>query len=250
MKRDQIRLALLAVRQDQRMVTHEVECLLRAGGLEPSQLDVINVLQEVPTLATLAPYHGVLIGGTGDYSVSTHRHELWYAPLRQLAIDLLESGKPLLGLCYGFHLMADAVGGDVQKRVDLGESGTFGVELTEEGRRDILFAGMPPAFEAQQGHNDVVLSVPSPYVRLASSERCYWQGFRHPDVPFYGLQFHPELGRDDLLLRMRSYSSAYASTPERYKEIEDAIRPTCAEPVIRQFVDGVVIPLHVARAQG
>lgn len=247
MQRDQLRLLLLAVRQDEFMINHEVACILKAAELKPEQLVLVNVLDTPLESHHLEGIHGVIIGGTGDYSVSTHRHEPWYAGLRDFTLQLLERGVPSLGLCYGFHLMADAVGGTVEKRPELGESGTFEVRLTPTGRGDRLFDGMPDAFDAQQGHNDVVLDVPQPFERLAYSERCIWQGLRHPSLPFYGLQFHPELGRDDLLLRMRSYSSAYAATPERYKEIEDAIRPTCAEPVVRQFVDVVVLPRSKAQ---
>ena len=91
----------------------------------------------------------------------------------------------MLGLCYGLHVMAEAVGGRVEHRPEEGEIGTHEVELTPEGQQDVVFQGMSPCFEAKQGHHDVVTFVPEPFVRLAYSRSCPWQAFRHPVKPFY-----------------------------------------------------------------
>ena len=97
---------------------------------------------------------------------------------------LLEREVPSMGLCYGFHLMAHALGGRVETREDLEETGTYEVQLTEGGRQDPLLEDLPGRFLAMQGHHDVVLEMPDTVVRLAASERCYWQAFRIPDKPF------------------------------------------------------------------
>src|SRR5690606_30585931 len=95
----------------------------------------------------------------------------------------------------------------------------------------------PARFPAQQGHHDVVLSVPDEFVKLATSDRCPWQAFRHREKPFYGLQFHPELGRDDFMRRMRQYADSYASTPEKYEAIDRQVKPTDNYDVIERWVD-------------
>jgi GMP synthase-like glutamine amidotransferase len=77
---------------------------------------------------------------------------------------------------------------------------------------------------------------------LATSDRCRWQALRHPDKPFYGLQFHPELSRDDFMLRMRKYAHEYATTPERFAEIDEQVKETTLQSVIELFIDKIVMP--------
>ena len=239
--RTKLKFLLLESRLDQKMVENEKDCIVRAGEISPEQLVVVNMVEKPPELHLLDDVDAVIIGGTGDFSVAKDRPP-FLEPLAELTRTALERGIPTLGLCYGFHLIAQAVGGRVVRDPVHGESGTFQISLTEEGRRDPIFSEMPDSFPAQQGHNDVVHEVPPPFLRLASSDRCHWQGLRHPDKPFYGLQFHPELSRDDFMLRMRIYAHEYATTPERFKEIDDQVKETNAQSVIRLFIDRVVLP--------
>ncbi|MEW6283163.1 MAG: type 1 glutamine amidotransferase [Candidatus Eremiobacterota bacterium] len=245
--RDQLRFLLLEARLDPEMREHERSCLVRAGSLRPEQFTIHNVLEEAPSERLLDGYDAVLIGGTGDYSVSSHRGE-WFQPLVDFTNLLLDRNVPSLGLCYGFHLMAAAVGGRVERRPEEGETGTHLVELTPEGQRDVLFEAIPSSFEAQQGHHDVVMEVPGPYVRLAGSQKCLWQALRHPDKPFYGLQFHPELSREDFMLRMRKYRHVYASTPGLYEQIDASVKETRVQAVIHNFVERVVLATSPAGA--
>ncbi|CAM9670323.1 unnamed protein product [Phaeothamnion confervicola] len=245
--RKKLKFLLLEARLDQEMVEHEKDCLVRSGQLDPDQFVIVDMVKTLPTLDLLDGVDAVFVGGTGDYSIAKDRPP-FIPPLEELTRAVLDRGIPFMGLCYGFHLMAQAVGGKVVRDPAHGESGTFEVTLSEEGRREPILSELPPSFLAQQGHNDVVMEVPAPFVWLASSERCHWQALRHPEKPFYGFQFHPELGRDDFMLRMRKYAHEYASTPERFKEIDDQVKETKLQSVIRLFVDLVVVP-HSEKAQ-
>jgi GMP synthase (glutamine-hydrolysing) len=235
------RFLLVEARLDPKMQEHELNCLLRAGGLQREDFDILDVTRQPFDLAMLDKYEAVFIGGTGDFSVAQDRPE-WFEGLAEWTRGLLERGKPTLGLCYGFHLMAHAVGGEVKTRPDLEETGTFEVTLTELGKSDPILDCLPEKFLAQQGHHDVVLSMPEGYLRLAESERCHWQAFRHPEKPFYGLQFHPELGRKEFLDRMIAYASSYAATPEVFEKIDKQVQETRNEAVISAFLQRVVEP--------
>ena len=240
------RYLLVEARLDPKMQEHELNCLIRAGGLQREDFDILDVTRQPFDESLLEKYEAVFIGGTGDFSVAQDRPE-WFEPLAAWTRGLLEHGKPSLGLCYGFHLMAHAVGGEVKTRPDLEETGTFEVTLTEDGKSDAILDHLPEKFLAQQGHHDVVLSMPPGYVRLAESERCHWQGFRHIDKPFYGLQFHPELGRKDFMDRMIAYAASYASTPEVFEKIDKQVKETRNEEVIKAFLQRVVEPASEAR---
>jgi GMP synthase (glutamine-hydrolysing) len=240
------RFLLVEARLDPKMQEHELKCLIRAGGLDRADFDILDVTRQPFDLALLDSYDAVFIGGTGDFSVAQDRPE-WFEPLAEWTRGLLEHGVPSLGLCYGFHLMAHAVGGEVKTRPDLEETGTYEVTLTDEGKSDAILDCLPEKFMAQQGHHDVVLSMPEGYLRLAESERCHWQAFRHPEKPFYGLQFHPELGRTDFMDRMVAYAASYASTPEVFEKINSQVKETNNEAVIAAFLQRIVEPVSEAR---
>lgn len=246
-QREHLRFLLLEARLDPEMREHERSCLLAAGHLKPEQVLIHNVLEQAPDESLLSGYDAVVIGGTGDFAVSTDRPD-WYPPLESFTRLLLERQVPSLGLCYGFHLMAAAIGGRVEKRPEDGETGTHEVELTPEGEGDVLFRQIPPRFGAQQGHHDVVMEVPGPFVRLATSQKCAWQALRHPTLPFYGLQFHPELSREDFMLRMRKYRHVYAATPGLYERIDASVRETTVQGVIKNFIDHIVLGMPASTA--
>lgn len=234
MVQQQPRFLLISTRLDNFMEEHELSCLVRAGDLKREDFRIVNVIKE-PLTEDLYQYEAVFIGGTGDFSVAQDRPP-WFDKLTRWTAGLLERGVPSLGLCYGFHLMAHALGGEVKTRPDLEETGTFEVRLTEAGKNDEILSCLPGKFLAQQGHHDVVLSMPGEWVRLADSERCHWQAFKHPEKPFYGLQFHPELRREDFMDRMRAYSESYASTPEVFEKINEQVKETENEEVIKSFL--------------
>lgn len=217
------------------MQQHELKCLIRAGALQESDIHMLDATKEPLGEEHYQDYDAVFIGGTGDFSVAQDRPE-WFNSLTEWTAGLLEREVPSLGLCYGFHLMAHAVGGEVNTRPDLEETGTFEVCLTPEGQDDEILSCLPANFLAQQGHHDVVMSMPGEWIRLADSERCHWQAFKHPSKPFYGLQFHPELRKEDFMDRMRAYSESYASTPGALDEINRQVRETNNEEVIKSFL--------------
>ena len=227
------------------MQNHELGCLVRAGGLTLEDFRIFDATREAVSDELYEQFEAVFIGGTGDFSVAQDRPE-WFDPLSEWTAGLLERGVPSLGLCYGFHLMAHATGGEVKTRPDLEETGTFEVRLTDEGRSDDILKCLPGNFLAQQGHHDVVISMPEGWIRLADSQRCHWQAFKHPEKPFYGLQFHPELRKEDFMDRMRAYADSYASTPEVFEEINKQVKQTHNEEVIKSFLKLV----EETRAQG
>lgn len=237
--RENLRFLLLECRHNLQMIEHERDCLARAAGLSPDQFRIIDLTQETLDIEEASGYDAIFIGGTGDYSVAQDRPQ-FFENLVEATRTFLERDVPTMGLCYGFHLMAHAVGGKVETREDLEETGTYDVTLTDSGQHDPILEMLPRTFPAQQGHHDVVLSMPEQYVRLASSERCHWQAFRHPEKPYYGLQFHPELRRQDFMLRMEVYAESYASTPEKFAAIDAQVKETENQEVIRRFIDVIV----------
>lgn len=100
---------------------------------------------------------------------------------------------PLLGVCLGGQLLADALGAKVHSQSN-GEMGLHSVTVLESAKTDPLFLGVPKDFATFQWHNDC-FDVPAAAVCLASSPACAHQAFRY-GANLYGLQFHPEVTKE------------------------------------------------------
>lgn len=102
-----------------------------------------------------------------------------------------ELKRPYLGLCLGHQLLADALGGKVE-RMATPEVGMLRVETTAAAKADALFNGLGPTLDCLQWHGCEVTRLPRDAVVLAESPGCAIQAFR-VGTNAYGLQYHVEL---------------------------------------------------------
>src|SRR5207253_3954984 len=113
-----------------------------------------------------------------------------YAPDAPLAPRyVLESGKPILGICYGMQALAYQLGGEVEtgnKR----EYGPAVVRISDPPAA--IFRGLPAEFSVWMSHGDVVRRLPPGFCSAATSDNspaaAMWNG-----DGLIGLQFHPEV---------------------------------------------------------
>ena len=110
--------------------------------------------------------------------------------LKNLVRNVVADRTPYLGICLGGQLLASALGAPVVSH-RWEERGTLNVSLTEEGKADRLFRGVPEIFSTFQWHHDS-FDLPDDGVLLASSAACPHQAFRVGESA-WGLQFHPEV---------------------------------------------------------
>jgi GMP synthase (glutamine-hydrolysing) len=201
---DKLRYLLFQVRKpDDPMRDQEVRCFTRALDCEMGQIEVLDLIREVPTAGRLSRADIVLMGGSGDYSVAEGGP--WLDGALEAMRALYESRTPTFGSCWGFQAMAKALGGEVVTDVGRAEVGTFEIRLTDAGREDPIIGPLGPTFFAQLGHQDIVTRLPADATLLASSERNVNQAFAFAGRPIYCTQFHPELDRHALLERVDQY---------------------------------------------
>ena len=97
---------------------------------------------------------------------------------------------PILGICLGCQIIADALGGVVS--VSSFEWGWVEIRLTTEGLENPLFRDVPKSFHTFEKHRDKITGLPPGAIRLAGSAECKIQAFQYKDKPVWGVQFHPE----------------------------------------------------------
>jgi GMP synthase (glutamine-hydrolysing) len=113
-----------------------------------------------------------------------------YAPEAPLVPRyVLESGKPILGICYGMQALAYQLGGEVEP----GHKREYGPAIVRVSDPPAaIFRGLPPEFSVWMSHGDVVRRLPPGFCAAATSDNspaaAMWNG-----DGLIGLQFHPEV---------------------------------------------------------
>jgi GMP synthase (glutamine-hydrolysing) len=146
---------------------------------------------EAPPLPPDA-YDAVLVFG-GSMHADQDDHHPWLSPEKAILRELLARDVPLLGVCLGAQLLAEAAGASVRRALRP-EIGWHAVDVTEEGAADPLLGPLAPRFKAFQWHSyEFVL--PPGATALARSDVCL-QAYRLRDRA-WGIQFHAEVSRTD-----------------------------------------------------
>jgi GMP synthase (glutamine-hydrolysing) len=114
-----------------------------------------------------------------------------YAPgAPRLDPELFEAGVPVLGICYGFQAMADALGGTVE-RTGTSEYGRSDLEVVNGG--GVLHRELPPRGPVWMSHGDAVTAAPEGFTVTANSSGSPVAAFEDADRRLAGLQYHPEV---------------------------------------------------------
>lgn len=184
--------------------------LLGGHGFDFRTWDVEHMdFPEAPSLAD-----GWLITGSRHGAYEDHP---FIPPLEEFIRTALGAGVPVVGICFGHQIMAQAMGGQVARH-----PGGWSVGLTEYD-----FGGQPLALNAW--HRDQVVAVPPKAEVIASNDFCKVAGLSYASGPGFSVQAHPEFdGRfiqglietrgtgtvpEDLLARARAQLDQPADQP-------------------------------------
>lgn len=153
-----------------------------AGASWSGAWEVVDARSEPLKLADTS---AVIITGS---SASVHQREPWMLDAEAELRRLVARGAPVLGVCFGHQLLAQALGGEVQPNERGREMSTVAIERLAD---DPIFSGLGQRFSANACHSDTVVRLPEGATVLAANP-----GDRHQCLRFaercYGVQFHPE----------------------------------------------------------
>ncbi|MFP8963219.1 glutamine-hydrolyzing GMP synthase [Streptomyces nanhaiensis] len=103
---------------------------------------------------------------------------------------LFEAGVPVFGMCYGFQLMAQTLGGTVD---NTGRREYGGTALTVTRPGSTLFEGTPVEQSVWMSHGDACSAAPEGFAVTASTDGVPVAAFEDDERRLYGVQYHPEV---------------------------------------------------------
>ncbi len=98
-------------------------------------------------------------------------------------------GIPILGICYGFHFMADTLGGTVKGS----KKREYGFADMRIRSHDHLFADVDDQTTCWMSHGDTIKKLPRGFKITASTPSTRIAAAAHARKKFFGVQFHPEV---------------------------------------------------------
>jgi GMP synthase (glutamine-hydrolysing) len=166
----------------------------------------------------IADYDAVLTFGGAMHADQEDRHP-WLQFEKDFLAAMLDDGMPILAVCLGCQLLAEAAGGTA-RRASEPEIGWFEIEVTEEGAADPVTGPLAPSFTGFEWHSYEALP-PDGATVLARTPVCP-QAFRIGDLA-WGIQFHAEVTPADV-----------SSWIDDYRSDEDAVRTRIDPEALRR----------------
>lgn len=126
---------------------------------------------------------------------------------------IFDSGKPILGICYGMQLMSDHFGGVVDSNV-VKEYGQTEIKIDTNSP---LFEGLEETQQVLMSHGDTVKVTPNGFTIIAKTGDEI-AGVGNVEKKLYGVQFHPEVDLtengmvmfENFLRKIAQYEEVYA----------------------------------------
>lgn len=152
---------------------HLIGRRLTDSGIEVTIIEPKNALSSIKN----NPPSGIILSG-GPSSV-------YWPDAPTVDPEIFELGIPVLGICYGWQLMAQLLGGKVESATK--EYGPEKLTLTNPQ------LGIEPGeFSVIVSHGDSVISLPEHFEVLGSTETVQFAVVANYQKKLYGVQFHPE----------------------------------------------------------
>lgn len=107
--------------------------------------------------------------------------------------EIFEIGIPVLGICYGCHLIAQILGGDVSTA----QVREYGKTETNYNTESPLFSELSKSGISWMSHTDYISRLPEGFRPIANTDSCPCAAIENADKKLYGIQFHPEVNHTE-----------------------------------------------------
>lgn len=126
----------------------------------------------------------------------------WIEPLKGFIREAAQLKRPMAGVCFGHQIIAEALGGKVEKAA---QGFRVGME-----RYDTTLGGSRRSVVMPASHQDQIVRPPPNAEVVAQAEACAFAALRYTAAPILSVQFHPEFSRAYLsdLIELRSQQDA------------------------------------------
>jgi len=174
---------------------------------------------------------GILITGS---AAGVYDDFVWLDPLRAFIRAAYSSRTPMIGICFGHQIMADALGGDVRKS----EKG-WGIGRHVYGvaaNRPSLIGGARPEFAIACSHQDQVIAPPAEADVFLSSEFTPNAGLLYRNGAAISLQPHPEFA-DDYAVALAHLRKGKAPDETIAQAVASMSRPSNSDEVAGYLAD-------------
>lgn len=159
---------------------------------------------------------------TGSSAGVYDNHLPWMEPLRAFIRQSYARTTPMIGICFGHQIMADALGGDVRKSEKgwgLGRH-VYGVKT-----RPAHIGGDLPEFAIACSHQDQVIAPPAEAETFLASDFTPHAGLAYRNGAAISLQPHPEF-EDDYALALAELRRGKAPDPVIETALASVTRPS------------------------
>jgi len=143
----------------------------------PCEIPLLDIIEKKPRALILSG------GPSSIYDVDRPNFDL----------NILNSKIPILGICYGLHLLVQNNGGEVEKS----NYGEYGLAKIHIQKKSILLNSIPYNTNVWMSHGDKVTKLPSGWDALAFSSNNIMAAISNEDQTMVATQFHPEVMHTD-----------------------------------------------------
>lgn len=230
---------LLQIRRNELVKKEELESFERFAGASPNSITAFDCFNSDLCTLEISDYSAIYIGGASEASVLEPETYTFVPKLISKVKEMIDKKIPTFASCFGFQVAVLALGGSIIRDESNFEMGTYQMKLTPKALKDPIFNGVSDLFYAVSVHKEKTTLLPPNSELLAYTDSCV-HSFRVKNCPFYAFQFHPELDKKTLKIRLNAYKEKYTQNSNHLSEVINNLKETpYANMLVKNFMNSI-----------